>query len=121
MAPQAIWLEFVGAYRVACFDLYLFFEGKDDFSFYQPYLRQVWSNKGSLHGFNCQGKADVIQIMPKVKQKLDYPWRGLFFTDKDVDDYCGERLARGPVLVRDRVLFDSEFRCFRKDIGDYLD
>jgi Protein of unknown function (DUF4435) len=88
-SPQAVWLEFVGTYRDACFDLYLFFEGKDDLSYYQPYFRQVWSSKGAFHGFNCEGKDAVIDMIAKVKPKLDYKWRGLFFVDKDLDDYCG--------------------------------
>jgi hypothetical protein len=87
--PQAVWLAFINTYRDACFDLYLFFEGKDDLSFYQPYFRQVWSSKGVFHGFNCEGKDAVIEIIAKVKPKLDYEWRGLFFVDKDLDDYCG--------------------------------
>ncbi len=102
-APQAAWLEFIGRYRVACFDLYLFFEGKDDFSFYQPYLRQVWQDRGVLHGFNCDGKQAVIQIIPKVKSKLDYEWRGLFFVDKDVDDFCGH------TRHADKFLYETEY------------
>lgn len=87
-APQSVWMEFIGAYRDSSFDIYLFFEGKDDFAFYQPFLRQHWGQKGAIVGFNCDGKAEVIAIIPKIKQKLDYEWRGLFFLDKDLDDYC---------------------------------
>lgn len=87
--PQAVWLEFLGTYRDGRFDLYLFFEGKDDLSFYQPYFRQIWTTRGTPYGFNCEGKDAVIEIIPRVKQKLDYEWRGLFFIDKDIDDYCG--------------------------------
>ena len=90
-------------YRVGCFDLYLFFEGNDDFSFYQPYLRQVWQDRGVLHGFNCDGKQAVIQIIPKVKSKLDYEWRGLFFVDKDVDDFCGH------TRHADKFLYETEY------------
>lgn len=87
--PQAVWVTFINTYRPACFDLYLFFEGKDDLSFYQPFFRQVWNGRGQFHGFNCEGKDAVIEIIAKVKPKLDYEWRGLFFIDKDIDDYCG--------------------------------
>ncbi len=45
--------------------------------------------KGAPHGFNCKSKDGVIEIIPRVKKKLDYEWRGLFFVDKDIDDYCG--------------------------------
>jgi hypothetical protein len=87
-APQSVWMEFIGAYRGSSFDIYLFFEGKDDFSFYQPFIRQYWGHRGNILGFNCEGKDEVIAIIPRVKQKLDYEWRGLFFLDKDLDDYC---------------------------------
>lgn len=101
--PQAAWLEFIGRYRVGCFDLYLFFEGKDDFSFYQPYLRNIWRDRGVLHSFNCDGKQEVIQIITRVKPKLDYEWRGLFFVDKDVDDFCGH------TRHVDRFLYETEY------------
>jgi hypothetical protein len=81
-------MEFIGAYRGSSFDIYLFFEGKDDFSFYQPFIRLNWGHRGEIVGFNCEGKDKVIAIIPRVKQKLDCEWRGLFFLDKDLDDYC---------------------------------
>lgn len=100
--PQAVWLEFLGTYRDASFDLYLFFEGKDDISFYQPYFRQLWAHKGTPYSFYCDGKAEVFEIIPRVKQKLDYEWRGLFFVDKDIDDFCGV------ILHRDNYLYETE-------------
>jgi hypothetical protein len=101
-APQAVWLEFIGTYSVASFDIYLFFEGKDDFSFYQPFVRRHWGQRGGIVGFNCDGKDEVIEIIPRVKQKLDYEWRGLFFLDKDLDDYCC--VSRVP----DRFVYETE-------------
>jgi hypothetical protein len=70
-------------------DLYLFCEGKDDLSFYQPILRQRWSGRGELYAYDCAGKDAVIALMSRVKATLDVEWRGLFFVDKDLDDYCG--------------------------------
>jgi hypothetical protein len=97
-SPQAVWLRFVGAYQSGRLDLYAFFEGNDDLSYYQPYLRQKWAGRGQLHGFNCNGKDHVVGVMARVKQTLDHEWRALFFIDKDVDDFCGHARHSDPFL-----------------------
>lgn len=86
--PQSVWMLFLGAYKEACLDLYLFFEGKRDFAFYPFHVRRKWKSQGEIHAFDCKGKKSVLWVMPKVKEKLDFQWRGLFFIDKDIDDIC---------------------------------
>ncbi len=85
---EVVWMFFRYAYLPGSKDIYVFFEGKDDLSFYLPFLRRYWDQKGAIKEFYCNGKDEVIAIIPKVKQSLDNKWRGLFFLDKDLEDYC---------------------------------
>jgi hypothetical protein len=114
--PQAIWMEFLGVYSVASFDIYLFFEGKDDFAFYQPFVRNAWS-RGKSFGFNCEGKDEVIAIIPKVKKKLDYQWRALFFLDKDIDDLCGGARHSDPYLYETECYSIENFVASRSTLS----
>jgi len=95
-------MQFTLVYRSNCFDLYLFVEGWLDLSFYLHFVRQYWAGRGQVHGFNCRGKDNVIEMIPRVRPTLDHVWRALFFIDKDVDDFCG--CAPAP----DQYLYQTE-------------
>lgn len=100
--PQAIWLKFVGDYRSGGLDLYLFVEGGEDLSYYQHYVRQKWPYAGMLHGYMCNGKDAVIELIPRIKRSLDSEWRALFFVDKDIDDLCHQ------TTTTDNYLFETD-------------
>jgi Protein of unknown function (DUF4435) len=107
---ESAWLFFVLEYTAGTLDIYLFVEGYGDLSYYLPIVRQHWRAKGLVNAYNCNGKDNVIGLMPKVKARLDQEWRGLFFIDKDLDDWCGVKCPQ------DRCCFCTE--CY--SIENYL-
>jgi hypothetical protein len=117
-SPQAAWLIFIGAFRKGTLDLFLFLEGHDDVSFYLPYVRLRWKNRGELLPLVCKGKDAVVAIMPRVRSILDHAWRGLFFVDKDLDDYCGYTVA---VNSTGRTMCERRRASGRKDSGGILE
>lgn len=100
--PQAIWLLFLGDYRAGTTDIYLFVEGQSDLSYYLHVVRQFWRERGEVSGYNCNGRDNVISVMPRVKETLDLEWRGLFFIDRDIEQLCG---CENP---SDRCLFETD-------------
>lgn len=66
-------------------DIFAFFEGDDDQSFYMPELRRRW-NEENIHQYVCNGKNTVKEVSKKVHKVIDNKNRALFFLDKDLDD-----------------------------------
>lgn len=87
-----VWIEFAGIYRDGCNDIYAFFEGHDDVAFYMPEIRRHWS-KGRVHPFRCRGKDAVLGVRDRVRARIDFAWRALFFIDKDLGDWTTESLS----------------------------
>jgi hypothetical protein len=95
--PPAVWLQFIATYRAGVPDIYAFFEGRDDFSFYMPVLRGKWT-RGAIVPFKCKGKAAVTGLIQRIQARIDEPWRALFFVDKDIDDIVGVPTYNCPFL-----------------------
>ena len=91
---QAVVHRFILKYRDGCNDIYLFFEGKDDPSFYLPEIRKRASTFGTAHTFQCEGKGTLLAVHGKVVNHIDNKHRCLFFIDKDLDNYLGIRNPR---------------------------
>lgn len=99
---QSVWLEFIGVYKEKSADLYSFFEGRDDLSFYQPHLRRGAGATKVFRCFYCNGKDPLIELIPRIMRKIDDNSRAMFFIDKDLDDYCN---INRPL---DSMLFETE-------------
>ena len=91
---QAVVHRFLLKYRAGSNDIYLFFEGKDDPSFYLPEIRKRASSFGTAHTFQCEGKGTLLAVHGKVINRVDNKHRCLFFIDKDLDNYLGIRSPR---------------------------
>lgn len=89
----SVWIQFTNQYKGGTSDIYLFFEGKDDPSFYLPLLRNKYNGTGSLRPFQCNGKSTVLSLIPRISAHIDKQWRALFFVDKDIDDLLGTPTA----------------------------
>ncbi|MFO0958919.1 MAG: DUF4435 domain-containing protein [Isosphaeraceae bacterium] len=103
-------------------DIYVFFEGNADFSFYMPELRRQWPS-GNIIPFKCKGKKNVINLIDKVQAKLDRPWRALFFVDKDLDDFlntplpdCEYLLQTDYYSIENHIATESMLRVIWTDI-----
>lgn len=95
------WLSFVTAYRPGDQEVYAFFEGADDVSFFMPHLRQRAPRIGPARSFTCKGKRVVLRLVQAARRKLDRKNRALFFVDKDVDDIVsGESAPTDPYVFR---------------------
>lgn len=91
---QAVVHRFLLKYRSGTKDIYLFFEGKDDPSFYLPEIRKRSLSYGEVHTFQCEGKSIVLAAHSKISNRIDNKHRCLFFIDKDLDNYLGLKKPR---------------------------
>jgi hypothetical protein len=91
---QSVVHRFLLKYRPGFNDIFLFFEGKDDPSFYLPEIRKRISSSRGIHTFQCDGKGTVLSVHSKIMNRIDNKHRCLFFVDKDLDNYLGLRKPR---------------------------
>jgi hypothetical protein len=98
--PPAVWIQFTMAYQDGMSDVYVFFEGGADYTFYMPEIRRRWNGRGQVRPFDCDGKENVLALIPRVTRRLDHRWRALFFVDKDIDDILGLAILADPFLFQ---------------------
>ncbi|RZJ08973.1 MAG: DUF4435 domain-containing protein [Acidovorax sp.] len=122
---SAVWLQFSHAYKDSRREIFLFFEGQDDLTFFMPEIRRR-ANQSSvaISPFVCQGKRSVLRLIPVVRRRLDNNWRALFFVDKDVDNIVNQsRTTPDPYLyetdlysIENYLVSSDTFSWFWTDI-----
>ncbi|MBK5253440.1 MAG: DUF4435 domain-containing protein [Peptostreptococcaceae bacterium] len=82
---QVVYMEFISEF--SRYDIFLFFEGKDDYLYYGSVLRSFYKGRKQNH-YICQGKENVIKVYEFIKRstKLAKNKKLLYFVDKDYDD-----------------------------------
>lgn len=115
--------RFVLLYRKKAKDIYVFFEGNDDCSYYMPELRRRRGNISNIYHFNCNGKSNVIDVYKKVIKKVNNINRTLFFIDKDIDDIAGVKNPSAKNIyttdyysIENYLVTDDVFRAIWTDI-----
>lgn len=101
--PVVVWLEFIRVYEPGTEDIYVFFEGRDDQAYFLPEIRRRRRGKGDIVTFRCNGKANVLGMLPNVIRRIDHEWRALFFVDKDLDDLLGLNRIALPCVFETEV------------------
>lgn len=104
--PAAVLHQFLMAYNKGTRDVFLFFEGHDDLSFYSSEIRRRWQGSGLLTCIVCNGKAGVVDAYQRVKPFVDNIRRTLFFVDKDLDDFLPQKVVR---LPRSKSLYVTDY------------
>lgn len=66
--------------------IHLFFEGKDDPSFYTNYIENRIEKDCKVFFYNCKNKKGVYENYKKLDWRTYKKYRVLFFVDKDHDD-----------------------------------
>lgn len=123
IVPQSIWIQFTGAYIEKSSDLYLFFEGHADVSYYTHVFRKAW-NDGKIFGFKCGGKSEVLRLIPTIQGRLGTNrWRGIFFVDRDFETFFPEHAVDNDQLyktdwysIENHIVSKESAKIFMTDI-----
>ena len=78
--------------------LFLFFEGDEDPSFYNPRIREIFGNGVELHSCICNGRVGVLDVLKKIKKKYGAVDDALFFVDRDFTSFTREPTPRSKLL-----------------------
>lgn len=70
--------------------VHVFFEGRDEESFFSNYIEPRIPKGNMLFRYTCGGKAGVLSVRKELEDKLGEDTRRWFFVDKDHDDYVGK-------------------------------
>jgi hypothetical protein len=97
------YLKFLQQYKFQGKTIHLFFEGNDDLSFYMNFIQNTYPNDFTFYYYNCQGKGNVLQNYNDINWTTYNKNRGLFFTDKDLDDLLA---INNPI---DENIFETQY------------
>lgn len=114
---QAVFHRFILKYRDCSKDIYLFFEGNDDSSFYLPEIRKRSSLFETAHTFKCDGKGTLLAVYGKVINRIDNKHRCLFFIDKDLDNYLGIRNPRHKNIFVTEYYSIENYICSKESLN----
>ncbi len=95
-------------------DYIFFFEGKDDFNYYEPRITAHIGTKG-YETFNCDGKKNVLEVqrMIKTKTRKGQDEHRLYFVDRDFDitfSYDDEVYVTPTYAIENFYVSDSAIR-----------
>ena len=102
--------EFITSYNKVD-EVHVFFEGSEDFSFYLPEIRRVFSGR-KIVPYNCAGKWNVVEAKSELEGKYDV--NAFFFVDRDFDDLLG----RQP--IRDQTLYITDVYSIENTVSDHV-
>ncbi|NER06363.1 MAG: DUF4435 domain-containing protein, partial [Okeania sp. SIO3C4] len=92
--PGDAYLQFIKDYKEHQKTVHLFFEGNDDVSFYNHFIKQMLPQNYSDFKYICGGKQKVYTLYEKVIERVSNKSRTLFFVDKDLFDFIDEVLPK---------------------------
>ncbi len=94
--PQISLHEFKMKYNPESKDIYCFVEGEDDITFYKGFVdNNLPDDKVNSVWFPTSGKQILIQVYDKLESRELPKSRILFFIDRDLSEYTGERMITG--------------------------
>ncbi|XDA97996.1 DUF4435 domain-containing protein [Sulfitobacter sp. LCG007] len=82
-SSNAIFHEFMTSYNDDS-EVHVFLEGGEDFVFYLPEIRRVFSGR-KIIPYNCAGKWNVVEAKEVLEE--NYSVNAFFFVDRDLDDF----------------------------------
>lgn len=92
--PGDAYLQFIKDYKEHQKTVHFFFEGNDDVSFYNHFIKQMLPQNYYDFKYICGGKQKVYMLYEKVIERVSNKSRTLFFVDKDLSNFIDEVLPK---------------------------
>lgn len=89
-SDNSVYIRLLQQYKKEEKSLHLFYEGKDDPSFYTNFVHKYVSKETPIYFYNCKNKNAAINNSKKIDWRVYKKYRVLFFVDKDHSDFVGE-------------------------------
>jgi len=123
-SDNSVYIRLLQQYKKDEKSLHLFYEGKDDPSFYTNFVYKYVAKETPIYFYNCKNKKAATNNFKKNDWRVYKKYRVLFFIDKDHSDFVGEKIPSSSNLFITKYYSIENYlvtsTMFKRIIRDFI-